>query len=281
MTHSAPRGIRSDAERFLTSKDGQLSLTDLGGLHIDPQELSELIVDHGQGCELRRAQLCPCIRPETGQPRGNCPSCRGLRFLHPTGDTYREGMVALILSQQLQREFRNAGVLVTGTVRVLFPLGVLPGEGDLLLPDQEEHVVHERLIRDDRPVRDSIVRSRETSASQAAPKTVPFRERLLYPDLTMVESVWYWDDGEGRSFEATEGHDYKPGFPDGVVRWHPGRGPKAGEAYSVRYRAPAAYMLEPAQPMFRSEHNSVFPYSVTAQRLDQWSEARLDYDRSR
>jgi len=281
MTHPAPRATRPDLERFLATSQGELGITDLGGIHIDPQELSELVVDHGQPAELRRAQLCPCIRPESQQARGNCGTCRGLGWFHPVGDKYREPVIALILSQQLQRDFRQAGHILTGTVQVTFPLGIVPGEADILLPEVEEHVISETLWRLDRPIRDRLVRARQTTSDQAAPKTAPFRERLIYPDVISVESIWYWDDETQSPVETFPGHDYLDEFHDGEVRWHPGRGPDPGKAYTVRYRAPAAYMLEPGEPIFRSEHGAAFPYKVVGQRLDRWTQKHLDVDRTR
>ncbi len=270
------RQLRPQDERFLRSDYG---ITDLGGIHIESQELSELIEDHGTGAELRRAQVCPCIRPETLGPRGSCPSCKGLRWLHP--ESARESVIALMQGQQLQRLALAGGELVTGTVKFSFPLGIIPGEGDMILPEGEVHVVHETLWRNDQPVRPSRMRSRVTTSDNQPLRLPPRRERLLYPDVLTVETVWYWDDdagAEGEAVQATQGHDFGPPRA-GVIPWFPGRGPAGGKAYTVRYTAPAAYMLLPAEPAYRNEAGDSYPYSAIGNRLDRWGSP--DFERTK
>jgi hypothetical protein len=59
------------------------------------------------------------------------------------------------------------------------------------------------------------------------------------------------------------------------IRWRDGRGPAPGKAYAVRYRAPAAYMVRPAEPILRVEYEAGLPYRCEAQRLDRWGEGDL------
>ena len=52
-------------------------------LHIDVEELNDLIETHGVGCEWRKAVRCPCARVETQRPRTGCPVCNGLGYTYP------------------------------------------------------------------------------------------------------------------------------------------------------------------------------------------------------
>jgi hypothetical protein len=68
--------------------------------------------------------------------------------------------------------------------------------------------------------------------------------------------------------EATPTLDFSLG-PRNEWRWVEGRGPAPGKGWTVRYRAPAAYMVDGAAPFFRQENNEDVPYRVTASRLDR------------
>lgn len=255
--------------------DFDVGIGGLGGLHFDPFEMNDLVEKHGIGAELRQAVLCPCIRPETGHARASCPDCRGLRWLHP--EALRQSVIVLLSSRNLQRQALAAGHMLTGTAQVTFPIGIVPGEGDLLLPEGEEHVVSEILYRAQLDASPSRVRALTTASDEQPPNLTPRRERLLYPDIVRVEHVVYWTDSApaGRATPATRDHDWRLGA-DGAIEWVAGRGPAPGAGYSVRYVAPAAYMLFPAEPKFRSENGQTMLYSVLAQRLDRWGAPAID-----
>tara|TARA_R110002110_G_scaffold30588_1_gene108188 strand:- start:9 stop:557 length:549 start_codon:yes stop_codon:yes gene_type:complete len=172
-------------------------------------------------------------------------------------------------SQAIQRAQLAGGEILTGTAQVTFPLGIHPAHGDMVLPDGEVHVVHETLWRANNPVDGRRVKSRITSTDEVPSRPKARRERILYPKVAALEAVWYW--GGERAVEATEGHDFRYDG-DGEVRWFDGRGPGQGEAFTVRYLAPAAYMLNPGEPAYRHEGDREFPYKAIAQRLDRWGD---------
>ena len=148
----------------------------------------------------------------------------------------------------------------------------------MILPEGEVHAIHETLWRNDQPVRPSRMRARVRASDEQPVNQRPRRERLLYPDVLEVESVWYWDAESERAVQAVQGHDYAPPR-EGIIPWFEGRGPDAGQAYTVRYLAPAAYMLMPAEPVYRNEAGEEYPYMAIGQRLDRWGSP--DYDRTR
>lgn len=251
--------------------DFDTGMADFGGVHFDADEFSDLVVDHGVGAELRRSQVCPCVREETLGARASCPLCAGLRWIHP--ESGREPVTVLLGSQQLQRAALQGGTLLTGTVQVTFPVGIVPGEGDLLLPDGEVHVVHETLWRAAQPVAAARMRSRVTASDQVPQQPSQRRERLLYPDVTEIEAVWFWDDEGSQPLQAFENADWL--HQGGRIVWLGDRGPAAGQAYTVRYHAPAAYLLFPGEPVYRQEAGTTMPYKAIANRLDRWGTPSL------
>jgi hypothetical protein len=258
--HAAPKELALD-----------VSINDFAHLHLDPHELSDLIETHGTGAELRRAVWCPCVRVETRAPRTGCPHCKGLRFTYP--DKLRDDVVCLVQSRNPKRALVPAGELVTGIAVVTFPLGIVPGLGDMLLPEGEFHVVHESLWRayqpiDNQTIRDRLRRTRDTEA----PKIDPGPEILLYPKIACVEHL-HWIDRETAKLCEGSAADYE--LQGATVVWREGRGPAAGDAYSIRYRAQAAYILNPGEPVTRAESGQGMPYRVEAQRLDKWGTPSL------
>lgn len=245
-------------------------ITDFPHVHIDPMELSDLIETHGVGCELRRAVWCPCSRVETRQARTGCPFCKGLRFTYPK--KMRDDIVALVQSRNPKRALVPAGELVTGIAVVTFPIGIVPGLGDMLLPAGEFHVVHEVLWRAYNPIDNQAIRARERTPDVAAPKIDPGPEALLYPKVECIEHL-HWIDRQANKLCEASAADYE--LKGNVIEWRDGRGPKPGEGYSVRYRAQAAYILNPGEPVTRSESGQGMPYRVEAQRLDRWGTPSL------
>lgn len=245
-------------------------ITDLGEFHVDPEELNELILMHGQGCRYRPAMACPCVRPETKQPRAGCPICHGMRWMYPP-DLEQE-IVALVMNPHPSRRSTPAGEVITDSAVITFPIGIVPGQGDMILPDTEEHVVTQILRRSYQPVDNTAVSERQTAPEQRAPRVNVPAEHLLYPTITRLDAL-YWlvddDDAEGgqRAAAGALGRDFT--LKGRNIVWVPGHGPATGKAYSVRYRAPAAYVCNPGTPANRSEAENAYPYKCEAQRLDR------------
>ena len=62
---------------------------------------------------------------------------------------------------------------------------------------------------------------------------------------------------------------------DGRWTWKGSAGPAPGEAWVVRYRAPAVYVVFTSLPRFRSEADEPMPQLVTLKRLDKVSHEDL------
>jgi len=242
----------------------EASVADFPAFHIDPHHLNDLIETHGTPCELRKAVWCPCRRIETAKPRAGCPHCRGLGFCYP--EDMREHVIAFVLNRMPRRNMVAAvGEIVTGTVTITFPLGFLPGQGDMLFPEGEEQVIHETIWRAEKQVEDRKVRARAEDVRTLAPRQRPADDTLLYPAVHEVEHLHWIAAGKLRRGTMA---DFT--VKGNRVVWTKGRGPEAGGAYVVRYRAPAAYVVRPAEPLYRAEGTSGYPYRVEGQRLDKY-----------
>lgn len=236
------------------------------GFHISVEDLDNHIIEHGVGAELRQAMPCPCVRIESRQTRAVCPHCAGQRWIFP--EHMRKSVIVLIISRSPMRKMREAAEMVTGTSQMTFTSDIRPGPGDMVLPDDDLHVVTQDLFRAVQQVNPGLVRHRSTTPDQLPPAGTVAPERLLYPDVVEVqELVWLGDDGQlcfGR-----QGDYQRVG---NTITWTDGHGPAPGRAYTVRYTAPAAYMLFPGEPMIRGEGPRYYPIRCEAQRLDRWQE---------
>lgn len=261
------------------------NIGDFAEFHHEPAELLALIEMHGTGCELKVAVQCPCRRIETGAPRGPCPHCKGMGWAYPSS----EPMMALLHSRAPRVADNAPGWEYMGSIRAVFPLPYIPARGDQIRPDCEEHVVQETLVRARHEVDARAVRARPVD-HQAGPRrydasdvnvvvlAVPtVDDVLLYDSVTAIESVHWITPRPGAADErlvaGRPGVDFD--LVGGRLRWHPGRGPEAGESYSVRYRAPAAYVVLDQAPVLRSEGGVAFPYAATLMRLDRLAQQDL------
>lgn len=254
---------------------GESAITDFATLHFNPLEMSAVIMMHGSAAELRRALVCPCARIETGQGAAGCPACNGLGFVFPLPERCRTTL--LDHSRNPKYAILAEGAHVTGDLSVTFPSGVLPGHGDMVLPECETHVVLEHFHRATAQV--DIVPIEERRRSRDVPLHVvrPRAERLLYPSVTALESC-YWLDAEGDLVRGVDGSDFVLDRRAGgvYVRWLSEiRGPERGKGYSIRYQAPAAYLVKMAAPRFRHEAGVPMPYFCVLDRLDRRSERDL------
>lgn len=250
------------------------SIGDFPPLHMNPQEFSDLVILHGSSGELRPGVLCPCMRVETKRPSAGCDVCRGTGWIYPKDR--RCPMVFLDHSRSVRRQHNGPGYLSDGTIAVTFPCGVVPAKGDLLLPDGEIHVVHEIFHRDVNQVNNRLLEESHRKVRDDAlqrsrvPDWVrrpfqPTRNRLLYPEHHEIEALYWIRDDD--LVEARRGIEYRLD-PDGTITWiHDG--PARGQGFTVRYRAPAAYIIHPEAPSFRHESDLAMPWSARGQALDR------------
>lgn len=237
--------------------------------HYNPAEYASLIVQHGIGAQYRKAILCPCIRLDTGMPRVGCPHCRGLGRLYPL--KWRIPMIVLDTSRSSNVKMAVAGLMMDGIITLSFPPGVIPGVGDLVLPDGDLHIVQETLFRGGtKRVPDSI-RNAPRVTSVAIPNEGR-DERLLYPTDVEIEAAYYLDAGDNL-IEARD-DAYTLGVENRWT-WRDGEGPEMGHAWTVRYRATACYMIAGTGPMFRCEADVAQPYKAQAKRLDRLAPSDL------
>lgn len=241
----------------------------------DFRSIDAFIDRRGVDVEWRRGIPCPCKQPDTRQPRIDCDVCASTGFAYPT--KLRERLKILVTGRQWNVRTSEGGNLTSGTVNLTFPRGKVPGTGDQVWPENEEHVVMQDVPTRYRPV---DVRALAEIAADGARivRPGPQGDRLLYPDILAIEYVSWYDAEHGRLVELREHLDYSVATRDthSSVRWHDkGAPPPAGSMVSWRYTAPAVFMLMPSEPRFRQQGNQPLPYSAMGYRLDKWGEKDL------
>lgn len=254
------------------------NLFDLGGsFHIDPLELASAIIDHGVGAEWRRAIVCPCVRPDTRTPRLDCKTCRGIGWAYP--EPMRCSTLILATNRTASSRYGEPGVMVDGDMRVTLPPGHVPGLGDMFLPDNEAHVVQQRFFRN-ATMRSSGAANEAILRAHHGLDAVPMAqvgrvERLLYPSTECIEQVTYMQPDLSEGAEPDDevlvlAHEREYHVDtDGGFRWHAGYGPGPGRAWTVRYRAPAAYVVMTSGPVLRQDGDTPLPWMATLKRLDR------------
>ena len=188
----------------------------------------------------------------------------------------REPVIFLDTQRRATARLSATGSLPHGTIQVTFPTGIIPSMGDLILPDNEEHVITETLYQEGahRVSDEQLRRFRIPHPDQARrPAGPPRKERLIYSDPCCIEHVAY-RDASGRLCRASP-NEYSIG-PDGTWTWTEGAGPEPGTAWVVRYRAPATYRVWTSSPVSRSEADEQQPQMVTASRLDLVQPGEID-----
>jgi hypothetical protein len=258
---------RSSRSRGLLDSTNLADIT--VGTHLSALEYDTFIVINGNSGEFRRAMLCPCVRIDTRTPDVSCKQCHGIGRTYPMH--LREPMIALDTNRNAMAKLAGAGKITQGSIQVTFPSKVVPGFGDMWLPDNEEHVVNETLFRGGSNRANAAV-VRAGRVGDSVPRIpVARQERLLYPAPCCVENVSY-KDADGETIHATPAQYHVD--DDGRWTWKVG-GPEMGKAWTVRYRAPAAYVVHLSSPVYRSEADEALPHKTTLQRLDTVSSEDL------
>jgi|GEM_PF-2998034 hypothetical protein len=250
----------------------EISLGNFARLPLDPELYDELIETEGIEVTVRRAVPCPCVRIETLRSRVRCPHCNGLRWTYPR--ELELELVALVLNRSPKRVLQAPGEIVTGTVTCTFTREYIPGAGDLVLPQRERHVVTQTLIHKENQHRLAALRQQERARAvpqELLPKPDVPGDRLLYSNPLSIDYVAFIDGG--RLVLGRDGVHWR--LVDGCLEWTDLAGLQPGDAYSVRYTAPAAYMLNPGEPVARAGVDGFLPYRCQGMRLDRWSSVDL------
>lgn len=258
-----------------------------------PELIDRLIERDGTPGEFRRGMSCPCVRPDTNRPELGCKVCRGHGIMYPAH--LREPLIrALGSGRTATAALEAGGVVVTGDMKLTFPSRLRPTHYDLWLPRGDEHVVEERLHHQYDRVEDFEHLHRASWPYQPgdAPRDEPGlhngtgayddrptprqREVLLYPAIRCVEAV-VWRDARGDLVEGIEGVDWRLDTDGDAVKvaFLGARRPARGDAYTIRYRAPAAYVVGRTEPVAVMSGCTNLPMRCTLHRLDKRQHADM------
>lgn len=238
--------------------------------HFGVGELDNHVRTHGTRGELRRGVLCPCQRPETHMPRGSCPSCKGVGWLYPVNMRCESYMA--MQDRETAVRHTSAGVLTDGEVLATVLSTTPPERGDMWLPCGERHTIHQTLWRRQTQVSQSDMRAKLLGQDRTNSDTVmrPRLERLLYANSANHICHYEVDDpttNDRRVVEAVVERDFRVIGQD--VRWVDGVGPEPGRAYTIRYDAPAAYIVTKKIPRYREEGGQPLPQRCALAQLDR------------
>jgi hypothetical protein len=241
-----------------------------GGLNLNVSQFAEAIVRDGASGMLWRGLPCPCARPETRLPRLDCGVCKGVGYAYPKH--MREPTIFLATSRSGSEKVSQAGMIVSGSITLTVAPCKPLATGDLFRPDDEVHVVNERLWHGNAPTNapQDLLRTMRLNRQVPIAQTPGRAPRLLYPNVDpgCIATVVYIDP-QGQLAEAGSG-DYRV-LDDGTFEWLGGKGPPAGQGWSVRYQAPATYMVQGSIPVYRQQGKTQQPWRVVAQRYDRVS----------
>ncbi len=244
--------------------------------HFDPVALDNLVIANGTRGELRRGVLCPCARSETHMARGSCPSCKGVGWLYP--ERLRCPSYMAMQNREIGITTSTAGILTDGEMLATSVSTVAPERGDMWVPCGEAHTVHQTLWRKQQQVDVNDLRARLREQDRSLNGTVPKPrlERLLYANSTGHICHYEVEDdatNDKRVVEAIAGRDFVVVGQD--VRWAQDVGPAPGRAYTMRYDAPAMYIVARKVPRFRSEGGQPLPQRCVLAQLDKLQDRDL------
>lgn len=98
----------------------------------------------------------------------------------------------------------------------------------------------------------------------------PNLERLLYTYVWSISACYRNEPSGGRTV-YTEGTDFA--LDQGRVSWSPGRGPKPGQSYAVRYEACPEFYLFRSNDLTRHQGGELLPKRFTVRAWQLWPQA--------
>lgn len=241
-----------------------------GAIDLDAAGFSEAIVRDGNSGEIWRGLPCPCVRPDSRIPRLDCSICKGVGYAYPL--SMREPTMYLDTSRSGSNKVGQAGLVVSGSITLsIAPCRPLTS-GDLIRPDDEVHVVTERMWHGNAPTNTphDLMRAMRIDRQVPLAQRAGRPPRLLYPAVgeDCIDAVVYIRDDELVEASAS---DYRV-LEGGYFAWLGDAGPPPGLSWSVRYQAPATYMVQGTMPMYRQQGGGQLPWRVVAQRYDRVSQ---------
>lgn len=244
--------------------------------HVNLNTLKNNIRAHGVACEVRKGTVCPCVNPETEQPRFNCSVCHGIGFFFDeplvtcdvTDGKHRIAMSA----RQLTKELRASGGYYQHGDHQAIIYTFTPAYGDLIRPLADVEV-----INSEQHVKGGLL----LDGSSA--------EVLYHSHVLAVEYILVINSGLNHVLK------YRPGINFNLVGnqivWIDGTSqPATGTKYIVRYTANPSYIIMSVQPSFLTEHDegtpqrvretidTIMPYQATLLRLDRraWKNKEIE-----
>ena len=239
--------------------------------HLDPREFDLAIVQHGKKGEYRRSLVCPCQRIETGWSRSTCTSCRGLGRMYPEDMRCQEWVMPS--KPDGSGSFTPAGLVYDVGKAAMMRSTSNPAVGDMWLPCGEVHTV-QQLVRfnvQQVPVNDLRRRITTQSHTDVPRIPTPATGRLLYPEVRQIDACAYDVGDEVRM--ARQGVDFR--LDGATIEWIGAAGPPPGGAATVRYQAPAAYLVGLTVAAWGTEGGQRMPWRVRLDRLDTLADADL------
>jgi len=86
-------------------------------MQLQPHAFNSFLADIGQGYVWRKSYACPCVNPNSGAAKKNCPHCSGRGRIWDAGVPGVAGMAGA----KTQREWAQFGVWESGDVVVTIP----------------------------------------------------------------------------------------------------------------------------------------------------------------
>jgi hypothetical protein len=189
-------------------------------MQLNPLAFNAFLNDLGQTFAWLRAYACPCLNPNSGAAKPDCPLCAG------KGQTWGEAVEGIsgIAGQSIQLKWAKFGLFEPGDVVL-----TIPSDSALYEMGQFDRVV---MLNSSAPFSTKFVRGRG--------------DVLRYPNA-QVDRV-FWLNGS----DIVEG-----GIPtvadDGTLTWTTGE-PPAGTVYSITGRCHPEYFCWGPMPQDRAHH---------------------------
>ena len=230
---------------------------------VDHQSIVDMVNQNSVGIRYWKAIQCPCFTEQTGQPKVNCPSCRGLGWAYSEQEKEAIYARAMVHSRRSSRINEQGGWLTQGYSSMTFLPGVIPGDGDLIQVCKDQEVVNEENHVSGYKLLDGSTGETLRFRDVCCVEKVVVNDAVTKRIRDVPEDQWEFDPAQRRIVFHTP-------LPDGTQ-------------YSVRYIAVPEYILraDTAKPLLRVTHDDglndparirkdiVYPFNVQATRLDR------------